>query len=285
MMRSLLLGLFCFPYFVLAQQRLHVNAFGGFANYSGDLQTKRLTLDQSNGVFGAGIKYDLTNHISVRGGINLASVQGTDKKNDGLLRERNLSFKTRLFEANLMVEYTFMDLQQKKFSPHVFGGVAVYRFNPYTYDTLGNRIYLQPLSTEGQGLSAYPGRKPYSLTQFAIPFGAGIKYRVSDNVVLSYEIGLRKLFTDYLDDLSMTYVDPVLLQQERGSQAVAMSYRGGELKDGNPVYPGDGVTRGGSKYKDWYYFTGIGITVGINGGGRRFSGRSGWGKTDCPTNL
>ncbi len=284
-MRSFLVALAFFPVLLNAQQRLHVTAFGGFANYSGDLQTKRLTLDQSNGVFGLGAKYDLTNHISVRGGFNLASVKGTDKKNEGLLQARNLSFQTRIFEGNLMLEYTFFDLQEKRFSPHVFAGAAIFRFNPYAYDTLGNKVFLQPLSTEGQGLSAYPGRKPYQLTQFAIPFGAGIKYRVSDNVVLSYEIGLRKLFTDYLDDLSTTYVNPVLLEQERGPQAVAMSYRGGELKDGDLNYPLEGATRGGAKYKDWYYFTGIGISIGINGGGKGFSGKSGWGKTDCPTNL
>ncbi len=273
------------PVAVSAQQRLHVTAFGGFANYSGDLQTKRLTLDQSNAVFGLGVKYDLTQHFAVRAGFNYASVQGTDKKNEGLLKARNLSFETRIFEGNVLLEYTLFDLSEKRFSPHVFGGLAIYRFNPFSYDSLGNKVFLQPLGTEGQGLTAYPDRKKYNLTQFAIPFGAGIKYRVSDNVVLSYEIGLRKLFTDYLDDVSTTYVNPVLLQQERGPRAVEMSYRGGELKDGDPVYPADGSVRGGAKFKDWYYFSGIGLTIGINGGGRGFRGKSGWGRTDCPTNL
>jgi hypothetical protein len=284
-MRVFVICLILFPFSSSAQQRLHITAFGGFANYSGDLQTKRLTLDQSHGAFGVGVKYDVTNHFAARVGFNFGRLEGNDKKNDGLLRARNLNFQTSVLEGNLLVEYTILDLSERKFSPFIYAGLAVYHFNPFTYDTLGNKINLQPLGTEGQGLAQYPGRKPYNLTQFAIPFGAGLKLRVSDNVVLSYEIGLRKLFTDYLDDVSSTYVDGTLLGQARGQKAVEMAYRGGELKDGDPVYPADGTVRGG-KFKDWYYFTGVGISIGINSGNRPFSGgRSRYGNTGCPTNL
>jgi hypothetical protein len=285
-MKVLVCYLLFIPVLVFSQQRVHITAFGGFANYSGDLQTKRLTLDQSHGTFGLGLKYDITNHFSARVNFNYGRVEGNDKKNEGLLKARNLNFQSAIIEGNLMIEYTLLDLAEKKFSPYVFAGVAIYHFNPYTYDTLGNKINLQPLGTEGQGLSQYPDRKPYNLTQFAIPFGAGLKLRVSDNVVLSYEIGLRKLFTDYLDDVSSTYVDQSLLNQARGPRAVEMAYRGGELKGGDPNYPADGAVRGGPKYKDWYYFTGVGISIGIGGITNPFSGnRSNYGNTACPTNL
>ncbi|RYZ15740.1 MAG: hypothetical protein EOP49_52630, partial [Sphingobacteriales bacterium] len=219
-MRVFFTGLiFLLPALVIGQQRLHITAFGGFANYSGDLQTKRLTLDQSHGTFGLGLRYDITDHLSGRLGFNYGRLEANDKNNEALLKARNLNFQTAITEANLMLEYTILDLSVKKFSPYAFAGVALFHFNPYTYDTLGNKIELQPLGTEGQGLAQYPDRKPYNLTQFAIPFGAGIKYRVSDKVILSYEIGLRKLFTDYLDDVSSTYVDQSLLEQARGPRA------------------------------------------------------------------
>src|SRR5690606_13448162 len=94
-----------------------------------------------------------------------------------------------------------------------------------------NKVFLKPLSTEGQGLPQYPDRKPYKLTQFAIPFGAGVKFRVSRNTVLAYEVGLRKIFTDYLDDVSTTYVDQATLLQERGRNA------GRTHGHGLPQYP------------------------------------------------
>jgi len=285
-MRKLLLVCLLFPFILSAQNRLHVTLFGGFANYQGDLQDKPFTLDQSNGAFGAGLKYDITSHIAVRSSFNYGRVQGDDKINKPSLQVRNLSFQTKILELNLLGEYTLFDLDQKRFSPYVFGGIALFRFNPYAYDTLGNKLDLKPLSTEGQGLSAYPDREPYKLTQFAIPFGAGIKLRINENAVLGYEIGLRKTFTDYLDDVSKTYVDPSALALERGPKAVEMSYRGGELKTGNPTYPADGEIRGGAEFKDWYYFTGITLSVAINTGNKSFLG-SGKRKsqTGCPKVL
>src|SRR5215204_1278342 len=285
-MRKLLLLCLLSPVGLFSQQRFHVTLFGGFSNYQGDLQDRTFTFDQSNGAFGAGIKYDLTSYFSVRTGFKYGSIQGDDKLNKPILQARNLSFKSKILEFNLLGEYVFFDLDQNRFSPYVFGGVAVFRFNPYAHDTLGNKVFLQPLSTEGQGLSAYPDRKPYSLTQFAIPFGAGIKWRINENAVIGYEFGFRKTFFDYLDDLSTTYVDAATLALERGPKAVEMSYRGGEIKSGNPAYPAGGTIRGGSKLKDWYYFTGITLAVAINAGNRPFFPRGNRkSRIDCPKVL
>ncbi|MFT3823488.1 MAG: DUF6089 family protein [Chitinophagaceae bacterium] len=270
-MRTLVLTcLLVLPGIGFAQSRLHLNFFGGISNYEGDLQEKYFTMQQSNLAAGLGLQYDITNHLAVRLGFNYGKVEGNDKEaTKEVLRARNLSFQTKIAEVNLLLEYSLFDIQERKATPYVFGGIAVFHYNPYAYDTLGNKIYLKPLSTEGQGLAQYPDRKPYNLTQFALPFGVGVKLRITDRAILAYEIGFRKLFTDYLDDVSKTYVDAFTLAQERGLKAVEMSYRGGELKGGNPDYPADGVVRGGAKYKDWYYFTGftLSFAIGGNGGG------------------
>jgi hypothetical protein len=115
-------------------------------------------------------------------------------------------------------------------------------------------------------LSGYPDRKPYSLTQPAIPFGGGIKYAINDNLRLGLELGFRKLFTDYLDDVSTTYVNPADLLAAKGQLAVDMSYRGDELPGGNPNYPAKGSQRGGAKKQDWYYFFGLHLTYRLGSG-------------------
>jgi hypothetical protein len=267
---------------LLQAQRLHVNLFGGISNYSGDLQNKAFTLEQSYGAFGAGLQYDLTDHISVLTNFTLAHVAAADAYNKPSLHFRNLSFQSRIFEWNVLGEYTFLDLSRRRFSPYVFAGVAVFHFNPYAIDTVGNKIYLKPLSTEGEGLSQYPDRKPYSLTQFAIPFGLGVKLRITDNVVIAYEIGVRKLFTDYLDDVSTRYVDQTVLLNAKGPKAVEMAYRAGELKGGNATYPADGTIRGSSKYKDWYYLSGIKVSIALNS---RRGSNYGRGIIDCPKKV
>jgi len=261
MKRFLLIALIV-PNVLIAQW--HVNMFGGISNYSGDLQEKFFTTSQSFGAFGLGLQYDFTPNISVLTGINYGQVGASDKFNKPILQARNLSFQSQILEWNLMGEYNLLDLSRSKFTPYVFAGVAVYHFNPFAYDSLGNKVYLKPLSTEGEGLPQYPDRKPYSLIQMAIPFGGGIKLRVTDKVTIAYEIGFRKLFTDYLDDVSSSYVDKNILLSAKGPLAVAMAYRGGEVKNGNPVYPAVGTVRGNPKHKDWYYLTGIRISFAFD---------------------
>jgi opacity protein-like surface antigen len=265
---------------VAVHAQWHINLTGGFSNYSGDLQSKVFTLDQSYGAFGAGVQYDLTNHFSLLTNLTYLHIGAADKYNKVELQPRNLSFQTKILEWNVLGEYNFFDLSEKRFTPYVFAGLALYHFNPYAYDTMNKKVYLQPLGTEGEGLAAYPNRKPYNLTQLAIPFGAGIKLRVTDNVTLSYEISFRKLFTDYLDDVSTTYVDEATLLSARGPEAVEMAYRGNQLKGGAP-YPIDGSKRGGSTQKDWYYFSGIRVSIEL-GTRRNIESHSRRGVLDCP---
>lgn len=268
--------------FVHAQ--LHINLFGGFANYFGDLQSKAYTTQQSHAAVGAGIQYDLTHHFSVLTNLTYGKVGASDSYNlPADLKARNLSFTTPIFEWNVLGEYNLLDMNTHKFTPYIFAGIAIYHFNPYAYDSLGRKVDLRPLSTEGEGLAQYPDRKPYALTQLAIPFGGGIKLRVSDHVVLAYEIGLRKLFTDYLDDVSSRYVDQTILLNAKGPEAVAMAYRGDELKGGSP-YPPAGAVRGNPAHKDWYYMSGIRVSIDLDSKSLSAHRRSN-GIYDCPKKV
>jgi hypothetical protein len=288
MRKFLLLSILC-PLVAVSQQRFHVTLFGGLSNYAGDLQDHQFTLQQSNFAFGAGIKYDFTPHLAVRLAYNHGTIEGDDKKSsDPLLRARNLSFASKINEGSLLLEYTILNMEERKVSPYIYSGITVFHYNPYAYDTVGNKVFLKPLSTEGQGLEGY-NRKPYSLTQLAIPLGVGVKFRISENTILAYEVTIRKTFTDYLDDVSSTYVDQFALAQQRGLKAVSMAFRGDELKGSTTTYPEDGAVRGGSKYGDWYYFTGFTLYIGLgsgNGGSTPF-GRSKGGRNrlGCPKVL
>jgi len=284
MKKFLLVALFA-PACSLVQAQLHVNLFGGFSNYFGDLQSKAYTTQQAHLGLGIGLQYDLSSHFSVLSNFNYGRVGASDAYSQkALLRARNLSFQSKIYEGNLLAEYNLFDLNQYRITPYVFAGVAIYHFNPYASDTLGQKVFLRPLSTEGEGLAGYPDRKLYKVNQFALPFGGGIKFRVTDQVVIAYEIGLRKLFTDYLDDVSTRYVDQTALLAARGPKAVEMAYRGNQVKGSTDTYPADGTVRGNSKHKDWYYFSGIRVSIALNTNGiaahRRHSG-----VLDCPKKV
>ncbi len=281
-MKKLLLAALLCP--LLTQAQWNVNLFGGFSNYVGDLQSRPYTTQQSHGSFGAGIQYDLSGHVSLLSNLTYGKVGASDSyATQADLRARNLSFQTVIGEWNVLAEYNLLDLRSHKLTPYVFAGVAVYHFNPYAYDSTGKKVYLRPLSTEGEGLPQYPGRKEYALTQLAIPFGGGIKFRISDRVVLAYEIGMRKLFTDYLDDVSTRYVDPAILLAAKGPEAVEMAYRGNEVK-GGAGYPPAGTVRGNPGRKDWYYMSGIKVTIALSSAASEARRRAN-GILDCPKKV
>jgi hypothetical protein len=74
-----------------------------------------------------------------------------------------------------------------------------------------------------------------------LPFGVGIKWNATDIIGFGFEWGPRKLFTDYLDDVSKAY--PEL---------------------GNGTYYGNGAPgtmRGNPRSKDWYFFYGFTMQI------------------------
>ena len=186
----------------VSSQRMHVGVFGGLSAYNGDLVDKYFPKKLTNGAIGVTVNYELKDHIMLRGGFTYSVVGGADRYSDKPdLLVRNLSFETSISELSLVGEYYLNNLNERRYSPYVFAGLAVYHFNPYTYNG-NNKVYLKPLSTEGEGLPGYPDRKPYSLTQLAIPIGGGFKFAITDNWHVGLELGLRKLFNDRLDDVS-----------------------------------------------------------------------------------
>ena len=262
-------------------QNLHLSFFGGFSNYQGDLQGKRFTLQQSHPAAGLGILFECSEKLYARVNVNFGKVSGDDKtasKNAA----RNLSFSSPVTDVHAGLEYHILNIYEHSLVPYVFAGISYFSFNPSAKDTLGRTIYLRPLSTEGQGF--YQGRKLYSLNQIAIPFGGGIKFAINENIRLALEIGMRKTNTDYLDDVSTTYIDQAVLLTKRGPEALSLAFRGDELKTGLS-YPADGTQRGSAKSKDWYYFSGIHLNIRINGNEAYSSGSRSRTKTGCPANF
>ncbi len=275
-------ALLCSP---IVAQRVHVGVFGGAAAYNGDLTEKIFPRKVTNGALGLTVNYELTDHIILRGGFTYAIVGGADRfsdKPDNVMR--NLAFETRLFEFSLLGEYYLLDLNLTRYSPYAFVGLAAFKFDPYAYDVNKNQVFLKPLSTEGQGIAGYD-TKPYKLTQLAIPFGIGVKFAVTDNFRIGLEGGLRKTFTDYLDDVSTGYADQADLLAAKGQLAVDMAYRGDEVPTGSPVYPAKDQQRGSAKAKDYYYFTGLHLTYRIGSGGGGGYGGGKKNRLGCPTNI
>lgn len=255
--------LFCLHFHLFSQNENKATWLGlfiGKMNYQGDLNPNSFTFARSKTTAALTVRRSFNRWLSVKGGLAIGSIEAADRYNRDYLKKRNLSFYTTIKEASLSLEASLLDLSTTRFTPYIYGSTSVFHFNPWAYDNSGNQIFLQPLSTEGQGLSQFPKQRPYQLTQINIGFGAGARYAINENLNFGIEFSQRKTFTDYLDDVSSIYVDRNALLQAKGAKAVEMAFRGGEIPGGTS-YPNHGEQRGTPSEMDWYYFLGINIEM------------------------
>ena len=281
MLRKLLFVLLCLPMALSAQKHHEMGIFGGTSSYYGDLQERWFPKEGYRACGGLMYKYYVHPMVGFRFGANYASLYGADSLSESpSVKRRNLNFQTNLFEAHAALELNFIpvDFDEFKFSPFLFAGIAAFYYNPYTQGINDEKIYLRPLSTEGQGLRAYTDRKVYSLVNVGIPLGGGFKVFIGKTVMLSGEIGFRYTATDYLDDVSKTYVNLDTLQRYKGKQSVDLSFHSDELPTWDGNYPNDKFVRGDNKKKDWYWFAGINVAIYFEAFGNWMP----YKKTRCP---
>lgn len=150
--------------------------------------------------------------------------------------QRNLSFKSSVLEGYVALEiyptvfFERYDGLAKKLRPYGIIGYGMFKFNPKAKDVDGRWVELKPLRLEGQGMAEYPDRKEYKLIQKEIPMGVGLKYYLSESMYVGFEIVHRQCFTDYLDDVSTGYIDPIhfntYLSSFDAAKARRLYYRG-----------------------------------------------------------
>jgi hypothetical protein len=247
-----------------------ISLYTGIINYQGDLNPNSFTFKNSNFSAGIVVRKPLSRWFILRGGVQVGTLEAADRNNRDYLKPRNLSFQTPIKEAHVGLEVTLLNSSTNRFVPYMYGGIAAFHFNPWTYDNDGQKTFLKPLSTEGQGLPEYPSKKPYGLVQLSLPFGGGFRYAINDDITVGVEFSQRKSFTDYIDDVSTSFVDYNTLLEARGPKAVELSYRGDEVAGGRSSYPVHGEQRGTPSEMDWYYFLGTTIEIKLSSLGNLF---------------
>ena len=258
---------FTFMLFTLTQaQNFEAGIFMGASNYMGDLPGGHVDSDKSSLAIGLFLKYNFTGYLSARLGYTQGRISGDDQFSELSTgrRQRNLHFESKIKEINILAECHFLafafDGDRPFLSPYVFAGIAGFHFNPKA--NIDNELVaLQPVGTEGQGLAGGPDK--YGLYQIAIPAGIGIEIKVGGVAKIGFEIGIRKTFTDYLDDISTVYPDIEALA-ELDPLSASLSYRTPEYDtaygETNPV----GNIRGNGSAKDWYGFAGLNFTFNLS---------------------
>jgi hypothetical protein len=228
----------------------------GAAHYFGDLNT-RAKLNRPKLAAGVFFRKNFGNYIALRVGGTFAQLGYSDVYNthNEFMRRRNLSFNTNIWELGLQGDFNFFRFlpgePYLRFTPYITFGVSAFNYDPYAYLN-GEKYNLRQLGTEGQYDTTYKDRKPYGSMALAIPFGVGFKYSINERINIGFEVVHRFTKTDYLDDVSKTYVDPSSFPPNPdGSPSVAYLLSDRSYETGDRIGVKD-RQRGNSQNKDQF---------------------------------
>ncbi|MBL4623742.1 MAG: hypothetical protein JKY42_01155 [Flavobacteriales bacterium] len=203
-----------------------IGLFGGVSYYNGDLNpASQFNPALTHWALGIIIRRNLSSRWSLRLNGMYGTVKGDDLISSSLSQQaRGVSFQSKIYELSGQAEFNFFPYCVANdiiyFSPYLFVGLGAFRFNP-TASTDGGGQELSNLKTEGIS---------YSKISPVLPFGVGIKAKLSNRFLFGIEWGQRKTWTDYIDDVSASY-------ESSGRQ------------------------RGNSKINDYYSFAGVTLTI------------------------
>ena len=238
---------------------------GGTGYYIGDMNSTHF----NNLRVAGGITYrkNFDRRFTFKSSALYTNVYANDENSKDLIKvNRNLKFKSDIIELSGQIEFNFLAYETGNslynWTPFIFTGVSIFNYNPQAEGSDGQWYNLQELGTEGQGTTSFPNRKKYSLTQLSAPFGGGVKIGVSDNFNIIVEYGLRKTFTDYIDDVSTTYVG------YNGSNPSEWNGKPITIELADQSIDGPqlaGIARGDETNKDWYSFSGITLSFRLQG--------------------
>lgn len=208
MKRLLIVFLIAFAVFkALGQPSVDVGIFGGTGTYMGDM-TKIEFSESVNPAYGAFLRYNFNPRYGLRFNVlngTIGAVGEFDSQTwDPNPTDRSWDFNKNVLDISLQFEFNFFKYivgeKSTPYSTYVFAGVGMHTYK-YAY---------QNYVTQSEGSEMSP----------TIPFGLGFKFNLSRRIGLGLEGGLRKTFSDKLDDLD----DPLSYKVTDGEEVTVINY-------------------------------------------------------------
>jgi len=243
------------------KENTEVGFIGGVSYYLGDLNTTHFNNSLPFG--GIVIRKNIDRRFSYKAELLYLNISADDREDatDTIAIDRGLHFRSSVFELSGQIEFNFLPFESGNalytWTPFVYTGLSFFHFNPQAENKDGLWVNLQELGTEGQGSTSFPERTKYPLAQLTIPLGGGLKIAINPSFNIILEYGVRKTFTDYLDDVSTTYPEGV------NSNVADISNATYEMSDPTGTHFA-GEQRGDPDKKDWYSFVGITLSFKLN---------------------
>lgn len=239
-------------------QRVELIGAIGSSHFLGDLGGKPtlgtndftdLNLQTTRYVIMGGGRLFFGKNIAIRAHAAYSRVAGDDRFTINIERRgRNLNFYSPIALGAGILEYHIKKKRKgSRGGMYIFAGIETFYFEPKTKFN-GQVVNLRPLGTEGQRF--IPGRSIYSNVETSIPWGMAYRFPVGRGY-LGLELNHRKSFTDYIDDVSTTFVDRNQLYATSGALAVQLSDRSTSTI---PGFSSPGAIRGNPRNMDSFFF-------------------------------
>jgi len=207
-------------------QDIELGMFGGTSYYNGELNPGK-QFYFCRPAFGGLLRWNFDTRWSMKFNIYRGELAGDDAVSK-VNEFRNLRFESSIVELSTVLEFNFLDY---------FTGSSKNYFTPFLF--VGPGFFSSTLQRDGLTTSS-------TSRGFAGVFGFGFKYSVNSKLGLGLEWGMRKTFTDYIDNIggyyplsgtdNPNYIDP------------------------SPTKHVPGMQSGDPANNDWYSFAGITLT-------------------------
>lgn len=188
--------------------------------------------------------------------LDYGRVSGEDRiVEDQRVIDRNLSFRSDIFEISPTISLFPLELLSQYdmlVRPYLEVGIGYFHFNPEAYLD-GQWHSLRILGTEGQFLNQYSDRTPYRNWAISYPLGAGVLISWKE-LFIGIEVKTRFTNTDYIDDVSTTYVkNDLLADTSNNDLAARLADRSSEVSTDAVPLKFEGDPRGNPDYNDTYW--------------------------------
>ena len=159
-----------------SQYKVELGISGGGMSYLGDANPK-IPFANPNTSLGGFFRFNINSRFAIKTGVNYGTVQGNNNA-------RILDFPVP---------------QNREFSQQIIDIAATleYNFFPYTNENIKFASLFSPYLFVGGGGALI--NRGFATGIATLPFGVGAKFRLFDRLNSAVEIGIRKLFVDYLD--------------------------------------------------------------------------------------
>ena len=237
----------------------------GTSYYIGDLNPSNPFKSRFHVAQGGFYRTNINSRIGVRFQVMNSTVEAWDADSDNSWAlNRNLHFRNNITEFSIQAEINYIEHvlgnPKHRFSGFLTAGLAYFTHDPEASDIHGNWHPLQPIGTEGQGF--IEGFDIYKLGGFAMPYGIGFKVNLGTSLSFQLEWGMRKTWTDYLDDVSTAYIDNSYFLQDGNLLAAELADRMIEIPE--EFDSSEGMQRGDPGRNDKYGYVLASISLRVS---------------------